>query len=104
MKNNPPKFLIAHNVAASENLYLIHTQEPRFIGIIIPILDEVKTVDVIMKEYGFTAGCRTNRLPSGEFYIMGVIEFYDNLQYPDKIPKLMSRAGDWLFNYMKNLK
>ncbi len=101
MKNKPPKFLIAHNVAASEYLYLIHTQQPRFIGIVIPSKGEIVTVDELCKIY--EQGARTNRLPSGEYYLMGVIEFYDPVPDPAKLPKLMSRAGDWLFNYMKNL-
>ena len=96
-----PKFLIAHNVAANpDGLYLIHTQEPRFIALVIPQAGEIKTIDKIMHE--FPVGSRTNRLPSGEWFIVGVIEFYDTPD-EDKLPKLMSRTGEWLFNHMKNL-
>lgn len=98
-----PKFLIAHNVAVNpDSLYLIHTQKPRFIANILPMTGEIVQIDKIMKELKYNSGVRTNRLPSGEYYIVGVIQFMDNYD-SDKLPKLMIRTGDWLFNYMKNL-
>ena len=99
-----PKFLIAHNVAVNPDaLYLVHTQQPRFIGLVIPKNNEIEQVDFIFKKYNFSAGCRTNRLPAGEYYIMGVVMWIDT---PDEAttPKLMSRTGDWLFNYMKQIQ
>lgn len=96
-----PKFLIAHNVQANpDGLYLIHTQEPRFIAVVIPQSGDIITIDKIVHEYQI--GARTNRLPSGEYYVIGVVDFIDNPNQ-DELPKLMNRTGDWLFNYIKNL-
>lgn len=99
-----PKFLIAHNVAsAPDTLYLVHTQTPMFIGIVFPFAGEIKIVPEILKEYNIEAGCRTNRLPTGEYYIMAVVKW---IEKPDmkQVPKLMRRTGDWLFNYMNKLQ
>lgn len=100
---NLPKFLIAHNIQANpDGLYVVHTQKPRFIGVTIPKNGEIEPIDNIMLQHKFDAGTRTNRLPSGEYYIMGVSMWIDK---PDmqQIPKLMSRTGDWLFAYFKSL-
>lgn len=93
-----PKFLIAHNVTAdSDAIYVVHTQNPRFIGKVLPISGDMIQIDKIMQQYKFEAGCRTNRLPTGEFYIMGVVMWIDK-GIDNEFPKLMSRTGDWLFN------
>ncbi len=47
-------------------------------------------------------GCRTNRLPSGEYYFMEVVDVIDD-DPGYQWEKLMSRAGDWMFNYFKNM-
>lgn len=101
MKKTLPKFIVGHNVAVNpDSLYLIHTQEPRFIADIIPITGDIIQINEIIDRYQI--GARTNRLPSGEYFIVGVQMMIDNPNQ-DELPKLMSRTGDWLFNYMKNL-
>jgi len=73
MKKSLPKFIVGHNVAVNpDSLYLIHTQEPRFIADILPMIGEIVQIDKIMKELKYNSGARTNRLPSGEFFVVGV--------------------------------
>ncbi len=99
-----PRFMIAHNVAADpDGLYVIHTQHPRFIGRVFPMSGEIMQIDEIMMKHDLRLGCRTNRLPSGEYYIMGVVMLIDNID-ASVMPKLMSRTGDWLFYYFKSLQ
>ena len=99
-----PRFLIAHNVAADpDGLFLVHTQFPKFIGRVWPVKGEIIRINELCQQYGIECGCRTDRLPSGEYYLMGVIMKLDEIPLDESLPKLMSRTGDWLFNYFKNL-
>lgn len=98
-----PKFLIAHNMAAHpDGLYLIHTQYPRFIGRIWPEQGDLVRIGNILAESKIENSCRTNRIPTGEYYFMEVIDVIDD-EPGYHWEKLMSRAGDWMFNYFKNM-
>jgi hypothetical protein len=98
-----PKFLIAHNMAADpDGIYLIHTQYPRFIGIIWPEHGDMIRIGNIPSEIKIEKGYRTERLPSGEYYFMEVVHVIDD-DPGYRWEKLMSRAGDWMFNYFKNM-
>jgi len=91
MKTNTPRFLITHNPSADPSgIYLIHTRYPRFIG---RVWQQKNNIDI---------GWRTIQLPSGELYFWEVVDFIDD--DPGHLwEKLMSRTGDWLFNYFKNM-
>jgi hypothetical protein len=103
MKTNTPRFLITHNVAADPSgIYLIHTRYPRFIGRVWPEEGDIIRIGDIFEKNHIAKGCRTNRLHSGEYYFMEVIDVIDD-DPGYQWEKLMSRSGDWLFNYFKNM-
>ena len=104
--NQLPKFMIAHNVAAEPNaIYVVHTQYPAFIAQAIPRTGDIEDVTMLYKQYPIAT--RTKRI-DGIWYIVAVIKWYDiypdaNQNDVDRIAKLMSRIGDWFFNYIKTL-
>ena len=111
-----PKFMIAHNVAAEPNaIYVVHTQYPAFIAQAIPRTGDIEDVTMLYKQYPIAT--RTKCI-DGIWYIVAVIKWYDiypdaiypddiypdDIQYDvDRIAKLVSRIGDWFFNYIKTL-
>jgi pSer/pThr/pTyr-binding forkhead associated (FHA) protein len=103
MKNNTPRFLIGKNIVAHpDGLYLVHTQYPRFIGRVWAEQGDVIRIGNILAEMQIEKGSRTNRLPSGEYYFMEMVDVIDD-DPGYQWEKLMSRAGDWMFNYFKNM-
>lgn len=106
-KINAPKFIIgANELAKPGQLYLTHTQEPQFIAEIIPFEGDILTFEELRDKYPIAA--RTNRI-KGSYFVANVLMIFDSKQYEteqqraDVYSKLMSRTGDWLFNYFKNM-
>jgi len=95
-----PKFIVAQNVLADpEGIYIIHTQKPAFVAKAFPKTGEIEPVDKLAEKY--PAGARTNRI-NGTYYIIAVIRFFEQAD-PNGLEKIMSRMGDWFFNYVKNI-
>ena len=93
-----PQFLIAKNPLASKRVFILHTQEPRFLAEVLRS-KYMERVNELAQEYDF--GTRTHPI-NGVHYIAVVLELYDNKG--ERFEKIMSRMGDWLFNYVTNSK
>ena len=102
MKNKLPKFLIAANEQAMpETLFILHTREPKFLAKVIPT-DALELL-AIQKYYPFGVQTRFN----GQLFAIVVLEFYDDAEIDEKATGsggLMSRMGDWFYNYLTNQK
>jgi len=107
-KIDVPKFILgANQMAKPGQLYLTHTQEPMFIAEVIPFEGNILKINELKDKYPIAA--RTNAI-DGTYFIINLIKIsdtkiYDDLQYKaDEYSKLMSRAADWCYNYLKNTK
>lgn len=103
-----PKFLecINPNSDNEDEVYIVHTQHPRFIAELFITNDE----NEMMKfEKHFNVGGRTNH--KNYTASIGVVEFWDTPMNADKssqeladdLAKLMRRCGDWYFNALKEI-
>lgn len=99
-----PKFLFCQNVLASDRDYIIHTREPMFIAEIAVFNDEQMFFQF---QKSIEIGARTEF--NDRMYVVFPVKIISDIEYKsaqekaDKWAKLMSRTGDWLFNYLKNL-
>lgn len=107
-----PKFLICNNQMVNTDLYILHTQKPRFLAKVIPtnqleLLDLQKQISVKVGELNYFIGCQTRY--NNQLYYIGVVEFYydDKIELPEIDVNaigsggLMSRMGDWFYSYLK---
>lgn len=92
-----PKFILSYdrNYACE---YIIHTQKPAFIAKVYPKSGHMETVNDLIHKYPF--GTRTNRI-NGTYYLIPVIRFFEDAEDPERLPKLMSRMGDWYYSVAK---
>lgn len=103
VKNKPnnmsdlPKFILSYDREKKQE-YIIHTQPPAFIAKVIPDYGQLKDITELIKDYQF--GARTNRI-NGTYYIIPVIRFFEDAEDPERLPKLMSRMGDWYYSVAK---
>jgi hypothetical protein len=101
-KINAPKFIIGANELASPNkLFLTHTQEPQFIAELIPF-EELK------EKYPIAMSTQL-QVVKGTYFVINVLMIFDSKVYEnkqqraDKYSKLMSRAKDWIINYLNTM-
>lgn len=97
--NNPhlPKFILSYDRDYACE-YIIHTQKPAFIAKVYPKSGQIMPVNELVHKYLY--GARTNRI-NGKYYLIPVIKFFDNIEDENKLPKLMSRMGDWYYSVIK---
>jgi hypothetical protein len=102
-----PKFLECVNPNGSpDDLYILHTQSPRFIAKLLISDDEGEIMDF---QRHFTVGGKTDYKHLSA--VIGVIEFWDNPYKPDlstqeqadRLAKLLRRCADWYHSTLKDL-
>lgn len=92
-----PKFILSYDRDYACE-YIIHTQKPAFIAKVYPKSGQLETVNDLIHKYPI--GTRTNRI-NGTYYLIPVIRFFEESDDPERIPKLMSRMGDWYYSVIK---
>lgn len=92
-----PKFILSYDREKKQE-YIIHTQPPAFIAAVTPMSGLIEPVNEIADKYPY--GARTNRI-NGTYYIIPVIRFFEDPEDPERLPKLMSRMGDWYYSVIK---
>lgn len=101
MSKKLPKFLICSNPMVDNSLFILHSQKPKFIAQVIPT-NHVELLD-IQKIYDY--GCQTKF--NNQLFAIVIIEWLDTAYLQERqtvAGGLMSRMGDWFFNYLKFLK
>lgn len=102
-----PKFLECINPNGDpDDLWILHTQHPRFIGKLLISDDEVEIMNF---QRQFTAVGKTDYKDLSA--VIGVIEFwdspYDNTktlqEQADNVAKLMRRCADWYHSTLKDI-
>jgi hypothetical protein len=102
-----PKFLECINPNGDiDDIYILHTQAPRFIAAVLITNDEA---EMLQFENQFKACGRTTY--KNDTASIGVIEFWDNpwkegltpQEQADSIAKLMRRCADWYYPVLKEL-
>lgn len=78
--------------------FILHTQMPRFLAEVMPQKGEIQLVNELAER--FIYGARTNRI-GDTYYIISIIEIFDEDFDPSEMPKLMSRMGDWYYSVIK---
>lgn len=92
--NKPPKFLYAKS-RSDDRQFIIHTQKPRFLAQVFASTGDLILVQELAEKFPY--GARTNRIDN-TFYVIPVIEFFDEPENVNDIPKIMSRMGDWFYS------
>ncbi len=92
-----PKFILSYDRDKKQE-YIIHTHEPAFIAMVFPDSGDIKTLNKLVGNY--PVGTCTNRI-NGTYYIIPVIRFFEEPGDQERLPKLMSRMGDWYYSIIK---
>jgi hypothetical protein len=100
MKNKPPKFLICRNKLATDKVFVLHTQEPKFLAEI----RKTNAMELLELQKEFPIGVQTR--VDKQLWVALVLEFYDQPEVDTQATGsggLMSRLGDWLHTYIKEV-